>query len=96
MASPVTEVTGTCATGTCAGTCTPATVQLTGQFFTPTSVVHVTGLNGSVVVPSTYVSATQLNAAPSLCGASPDIYAVTVWNSSTLQSGTQNFVITGP
>jgi hypothetical protein len=72
------------------------TIELTGQFFTQTSVVHVTGLNGSEIVPSTFVNATTLDASPSLCGASPDVYTVAVWNSATLQSGTQNFTITGP
>ncbi len=94
--APATEPTNTCASGTCAGTCTAPTITLTGQFFTSNSVVHVTGLNGTEIVPSTYVSTTELQASPSLCGASPDTYTVAVWNSATLQSGTQNFIVTGP
>jgi hypothetical protein len=95
--TPATEPSGTCTTGTCAAnTCVAPTIELTGQFFTQTSVVHVTGLNGSEIVPSTFVNATTLDASPSLCGASPDVYTVAVWNSATLQSGTQNFTITGP
>jgi hypothetical protein len=94
--NPNTEVTDTCATGTCAANCVPPTIQITGQFFTPSSVVYVTGINGSGVVSSTYVNPTQLNATPNLCGASPATYEVEVWNSSTLQSTNSPFTVTGP
>ncbi|HUB09845.1 MAG TPA: MopE-related protein [Myxococcales bacterium] len=93
---PNTEVTGSCASGSCTGSCTPPTVQVNGKFFTPTSVLYVTGLNGTTVVPSTYVSSTELQASPSLCGASPDDYTVQVSNSASLQSNTLGFSITGP
>ena len=94
--SPSGEPTGSCASGSCTGACTPPTVTITGKFFTPTSVVKVTGLNGSSIVPSTYVGPTELQTAPNLCGASPATYTVQVNNSATLQSNTLAFSVTGP
>ncbi|MHB8419432.1 MAG: MopE-related protein [Myxococcales bacterium] len=95
--SPATEASGACASGSCTGSCTPPSVQVGGKFFTQSSVIYVTGLNGGPqVVGSTYVSPTELLTAPNLCGASPASYTVQVSNGPDAGSNTLTFAVTGP
>jgi uncharacterized protein (TIGR03382 family) len=83
------------------------TVVVCGQFFLPTSTVHVTGLNGSYSPTATYSDGGTadggcadggafLTVSPDLTSASPGDYSVTVWNSATLQSNALTFTVDGP
>ncbi|MHB1845574.1 MAG: IPT/TIG domain-containing protein, partial [Deltaproteobacteria bacterium] len=81
-----------------AATGSTVSVTLTGQFFTPSSVVHVSGPNGSEALPPPYVSesTTQIVVSENLAGVSPGSYQLSVWNSATLQSSSQTFTVSGP